>query len=83
MKIYNRYVLTVAVLLFVTTVVLIATGQKSLEVYYTIYIIEALLVTELYTHFNNQARRGLNRVSIMLLAGFVIALAFQVLKLMA
>lgn len=83
MKIYNRYILTVALVLLLTTVILIATGQNSLGVYYTIYVVEALFVTELYVYFNNKARRGLTYVSTMLFGGFVIALCLQVFKILA
>lgn len=83
MRIYNRYVLTVALLLLLTTVMLIATGQNSLDIYYTAYIIEALIVTELYVYFNNKARRGLNLVSTVLFGGFAIVVGFQVIKILA
>ena len=83
MKIYNRYILTVALLLLLTTIILIATGQNSLDIYYTIYVIEALIVTELYVYFNNKARRGLNLVSTVLFGGFAVALCLQVLKILA
>jgi hypothetical protein len=81
MKIYNRYILTVALLLLLTTVVLIAAGQNSLDVYYTIYVIEALIITELYVYFNGKARRGLNLVSMLLFGGFIIVLCFQVVRI--
>ena len=83
MKIYNRYILTVALVLLLTTVILIAMGQNSLDIYYTIYVVEALFVTELYVYFNNKARRGLTYVSTMLFGGFVIALCLQVFKILA
>ena len=82
MKLYNRYILTVALLMLLTTVILIAAGQNSLDIYYTAYIIEALIITELYVHFNNKARRSLNMVSTMLFGGFVIALGLQVFKIL-
>jgi hypothetical protein len=81
-KIYNRYILSVALLLLLTTVILIGSGQNSLDIYYTIYVLEALIVTELYAYFNNKARRGLTYVSTMLFGGFVIGLCFQVLKIL-
>lgn len=83
MKIYNRYILTVALVLLLTTVILIAMGQNSLGIYYTIYVVEALFVTELYVYFNNKARRGLTYVSTMLFGGFVIAICLQVFKILA
>ena len=80
MKIYNRYILTVAGLLLLTTMVLIGTGQNSLDIYYTVYVIEALIVTEMYVYFNKKSRRGLNFIVTMLFGGFAVVLCFQVFK---
>jgi len=82
-KIYNSYILIVALLLLLTTVILVATGQNSLDIYYTIYIIEALIVTELYVYFNAKARRGLNLVSAILFGGFLFIASLQVIKILA
>ncbi len=83
MKIYNSYILIIAILLLLTTVILVATGQNSLDVYYAIYIIEALIVTELYVYFNAKARRGLNFISTILFAGFLFIVSLQVIKILA
>ena len=82
MKIYNSYILTVATLLLLTTVILVATGQDSLDIYYTIYIIEALIVTELYVYFNAKVRRGLNLVACILFGGFLGVVALQVINIL-
>ena len=82
MKIYNSYILIVAILLLLTTVILVATGQNSLDIYYTVYIIEALIVTQLYVYFNAKARRGLNMVSTMLFAGFLVIVSLQVIRIL-
>ena len=82
MKIYNSYILTIAVLLLLTTVILVAAGQNSLDIYYTVYIIEALIVTELYVYFNAKARRRLNFVSAILFAGFLFIVTSQVIKIL-
>jgi len=81
-KIYNSYILTVALCLLLTTVILIATGQDTLDIYYTIYIIEALIITELYVFFNAKARRGLTLASGLLFAGFMVILGIQVIKIL-
>lgn len=83
MKIYNSYILTVAVLLLLTTIILISFGQNSLDVYYTIYILEALVVTELYVYFNAKARRGLNLVSAILFGGFLVIVSLRVIEILA
>ncbi len=83
MKIYNSYILIIAVLLLLTTVILVATGQNSLDIYYTVYIIETLIVTELYVYFNAKARRGLTMVSTILFGGFLVVVSLQVIKILA
>lgn len=82
MKIYNRYILTVATLLLLTTVILVATKQNSLGIYYTIYVIEALIVTELYVYFNTKVRRGLNLIACILFGGFLGIVALQVINIL-
>lgn len=83
MKIYNRYILTIAVLLLLSTVLMVAAGQDSLERYFAVYIIEALAITELFVYFNHKARRGLNYVSVLLFGGFAFILCFQIFKILS
>ncbi len=82
MKIYNSYILIITVLLLLTTVILVALEQNSLDIYYTIYIIEALIVTELYVYFNAKARQGLNLVTYILFGGFLGIVALQVISIL-
>ena len=82
MKIYNSYILTTAIVLLLTTVILVATGQNSLDIYFTIYTIETLVITELNVYFNAKARRGLTSVSTLLFAGFLVIVAIHVLKIL-
>ncbi len=82
MKIYNNYILIIAVLLLLTTVIMVAMGQNSLDIYYTVYVIEALIVTELYVYFNAKARRGLNLVSTILFGGFLVVVSLQVIRIL-
>ena len=82
MKVYNGYILIVAVLLLLTTVIFVALGQNSLENYYIAYIVEALIVTEIYVHINAKARRGLNLVSTILFGGFLVVFSLQVIKIL-
>ena len=70
MRTYNKYILTLAVALLLTTIGLAATGETRLDFYYTVYLIECLIITSLFSHVDNRARRGLNIVSYLLLAGF-------------
>lgn len=81
MKTYNSCILTVALSLLLTTVILTVIGQNSLDVYYTIYILEAFIITELYVFFNTKTRRGLTFVSIILFGGFVSVPGLQAIKI--
>jgi len=82
MKLYNRYILTVATALLLTTVLMIAAGLNALEIYFTVYVIEALVISELYVHFNNRARRGLTYVSTILFGSFALVICLQIVKLL-
>jgi len=82
MKVYNGYILIVAILLLLTTVIFAALGQNSLDNYYLAYIVEALIVTEIYVHFNAKARRGLNLVTTILFGGFLVVFSLQVIKIL-
>jgi len=82
-KIYNNYILTITILLLLTTVILVAMGQNSLNIYYSVYIIEALIITELYVYFNAEARRRLNLISAILLGGFLIIAFLEVINILA
>ncbi len=81
MRIYNSYILTVSLMLLLTTIVMVALGLNALENYYTAYIIEALVVTELYIHLDVKARQGLTFTSTILFVGFLMALCLQVIRI--
>jgi len=82
MKIYNSYIITITTLLLLTTVILAALGQRHLESFYTAYIIEAIVVTEIYVHFSSRARRGLNMANSLLFIGFLFILSLQIIKIL-
>ena len=82
-KVYNSYILVIASLLLPTTVIMVFLGVNTLDVYYTAYIIEALVATELYVYFNAKARRGLNLISAMLFGGFLVVIYLQAMKILA
>ncbi len=82
MKIYNGYILITALVLLLTTIILIATGQTLLNVYYIAYIIEALIITELFVYFNAKVRRGLTLISTVLFGGFLFVASLEVIKIL-
>lgn len=82
MRIFNSYLLVVATLLLLTAVTLIAFEQNDLGVYFTLFLIEALVVTELYVHLSTKARRGLNLVAVVLFTGFLGIVGLQVARIL-
>lgn len=82
MRIFNSYLLVVATLLLLTAVILIALEQNDLGVYFTLFTIEALVVTVLYVHLSTRARRGLNLVAVVLFAGFLGIVSLQVARIL-
>jgi hypothetical protein len=81
-KIFNRYIITVALVLLLTTVALVGFGQNALDIYLTVFILEALVITELFVHINSKARRGLSYVSLMLFGSFAAVMCLQVVKIL-
>jgi hypothetical protein len=61
---------------------MIASGQNSLDTYVSVYIIEAMVITELHVYLNKKARRGLTYVSALLFGGFAFILFFQIVKIL-
>jgi hypothetical protein len=82
LSLYNRYIITVSLCLLLSTVLMTAIGLDSLQVYFTIYVFEALVVSELYVYFNRKARRALAYVTTLLFAGFIIAMGLQIFNML-
>ncbi len=82
MSLYNRYLLTVSLALLLSTVLMIAFGLNRLQIYFTIYVFEALVISELYVYFNRKARRALSYVSALLFGCFTIALFMQIFNIL-
>ena len=81
MKTYDRYILILASVLLSTTVIMAAAGEVRLDIYFSIYLIETLTLTELYIYLNPKAKRGLKAVNYVLFAGFLLIVAVEVVKI--
>ena len=82
MRIYNRYIISLAFLFILTTVTL-SVSDQSLDVYFSVYLVECLAVTLLFSHINPRARRGLNRIGYVLFVGFLILVAVKVVEVIS
>ncbi len=68
MTLYNRYILSLALVTCITTVIFAIISISSLGLAFAIYVVECLVVTELFVHLNRKARRNLSRVNYQLFA---------------
>lgn len=82
MRIYNRYILSLALIFTVINVTMAALGQTSLDVYFAALAIAALVVTLLYVHISPKARRTLNAVAIAFFAGFMAVVTLKVIDIL-
>ena len=71
MRTYDRYLVTLALLFTSTTVVLAAYNQHRIDLYFSLYLIEYLVVTLLFGYLRQGARRLLNVMGYILFAGFL------------
>ena len=78
MTIYNRYILIMALIFSVTSVIFAIADVSDLVLCLTIYVIESLVLTELFIYLNPKARRNLNRVNVVLFGLFLVLVAVEV-----
>jgi len=76
--IYNRYILIMALIFSVTSVIFAIADVSDLVLCLTIYVIESLVLTELFIYLNPKARRNLNRINGVLFGLFLVLVAVEV-----
>ena len=81
MRIYNKYIIILALLFMLSTVILAASGENRLGLYFSAYLIECLVVTLFFAHLNPKARRGLNVVCFGLFIGFGFIVLHRVVEI--
>lgn len=82
MTLYNRYIFIMALILSITTLVFGIVAVSSLELCLTIYVIESLILTELFIYLNPKAKRNLSRVNIILFGLFLMLVALKVAEIL-
>ncbi len=83
MKIYNKYIVSLALAAGLVNALLAAFGQNDLSIYFTINTIVYLVITLLYVYFNPRARRALNTISVVLFAGFMVIVVLNVMEIIS
>lgn len=82
MILYNRYLLTLAAVFTLSTTILAAYGQNKLDAYFTLYVIEYLVMTLLFVYLAPRARRLLDGMGYVLFAGFLIIVTLKVIEIL-
>ncbi len=83
MRIYNNYVLSLAIAACSINLILAFWGQEDLEVYFTVNIISYLIITLLYVYLNPKARRALNAIGFVLFGGFMVIVTLKVVEIIS
>lgn len=78
MTVYSRYLLTVAVVLPISTVVLAAYSVQQLDAYLSLYVLEYLVISVLFAYVHPRGKRVLDGVGIVLFMGFLAIVAVKV-----
>ena len=71
MRLYNRYLGILALLFTGSTIVMAAYSQGQFSVYFSVYLIEYLAVTLVFSSLRPKAKQFLNVGGIVLFTGFL------------
>lgn len=82
MTLYDRYLTTLALLFTVTTCLLAVYGQQQLDLYFSLYVIETLTATLIFSHLHPRARLRLRLIGFVLFGGFLVIVALKVLEIL-
>jgi uncharacterized membrane protein YhdT len=81
-RVYDRYLATLALLFAVTTVLLAAYSQHKLDLYFSLYLIEYLAATLVFAYLHPRAHRLLGFLGYFLFAGFMVIVAMKVFEIL-
>lgn len=82
MTLYNRYILIMAVVFCITSVIFAIADVSSISPCLTIYVVESLILTELFIYLNPKTRRNLNRINVILFGLFLALVAVEVVGIL-
>ena len=83
MRVYNRFIVSLAVVFGITNALLALSGQDDLSVYFSVdsivYIATALFYTD---QVNLKARAAIYRLSAIIFSVFLIVLVFKLVEIL-
>ena len=83
MRIYNKYIVSLALASGLINTLLAFLGQNDLGNYFVINVIAYLVITLLYAYLNPRARKALNSLGVVLFAGFMVITVLKVMEILS
>ncbi len=83
MRLVERYVLSYALTIVVSGLLLMVMGIREIEIYYAVYLIEFLVSLELVGSFRRSLGRDLRPIVMVFLLGFAYTLAQRILQILS
>jgi len=82
LRIYNRFILLLTLCFTMTTVVLSLGGERRLDLYFSLYLIEYLVLSLLFVSLNPKARKVVDILGYILFPGFVAIVVIKVVEIL-
>ncbi|MDO8688201.1 MAG: hypothetical protein Q7K41_06410 [Dehalococcoidales bacterium] len=83
MRIYNKYIISLALASGLINTALAFLEQTDLGLYFTVNIITYLVITLFYVYLNPRARGALNTVSVVFFAGFLVVISLKLMEIIS
>jgi len=83
LRIYNKYIVSLALASGLINTLLAFLGQNDLGNYFVINVIAYLVITLLYAYLNPRARKALNSLGVVLFAGFMVITVLKVMEILS
>lgn len=82
MRIYNRFILLLTLCFTLTTVILSLGNERRLDLYFSLYLIEYLVLSLLFVSLNPKARRVVDIMGYILFPGFIAIVVIKVAEIL-
>jgi uncharacterized membrane protein YhhN len=81
-RVYNRFIITLALAFSLIDVLLAVFGQKDIAIYFVADAIAYLVITLLYVYLNPRSRSALSVLSGVIFAGFMVIVVMKVIEIL-
>jgi len=82
LRIYNKFIVSLAVAFGLVNILLAFLGQDDLAIYFIVNAIVYLIVALSYTNLNLRAQTSVNRLGALVFFGFFMTLVFKIVEIL-